>query len=140
MTKSVEDKLLKIPILNWLVRIGKSIKIPGLQGMSLYDIIEMYIIGIVKGALTSRAGGIAFSFFMALFPFLLFILTLIPYVPVEGFQADFLFMIKQLLPSPGSMQTPGIQRDTQPDTPTDLLDHFTIVPDVIPARVFWMLW
>lgn len=98
MTKTIEDKLLKIPILNWLVRLGKSIRIPGLQGMSLYDILEMYIIGIVKGALTSRAGGIAFSFFMALFPFLLFILTLIPYVPIEGFQEDFLFMIKQLLP------------------------------------------
>ena len=93
MTKLIEKKLLKIPILNWLVRLGKSIKIPGLQGMSLYDVIEMYLIGIVKGALTSRAGGISFSFFMALFPFLLFILTLI-----DGFQQDFLFMIDQLLP------------------------------------------
>jgi membrane protein len=35
---------------------------------------------------------------MALFPFLLFVLTLIPYVPIEGFQKDFLFMIEQLLP------------------------------------------
>ena len=98
MIDSVKDKLLKIPGLNWLVRLGISIKIPGLQGLSLYDVIEMYIIGIVKGALTSRAGGIAFSFFMALFPFLLFILTLIPFVPIENFQADFLFMIKELLP------------------------------------------
>ena len=98
MIDSVKDKLLEIPVLNWLVRLGISIKIPGLQGLSLYDVIEMYIIGIVKGALTSRAGGIAFSFFMALFPFLLFILTLIPFVPIENFQADFLFMIKELLP------------------------------------------
>ncbi len=98
MIDSVKDKLLKIPVLNWLVKLGISIKIPGLQGLSLYDVIEMYIIGIVKGALTSRAGGIAFSFFMALFPFLLFILTLIPFVPIENFQADFLFMIKELLP------------------------------------------
>jgi membrane protein len=35
---------------------------------------------------------------MALFPFLLFILTIIPYVPIEGFQQDFLFMIESLLP------------------------------------------
>jgi len=98
MTKPIEDNLLKIPILNWFVKLGMKVKIPGLQGMSLYDIIEMYIIGIVKGALTSRAGGIAFSFFMALFPFILFILTLIPFVPIENFQADFLIMIEQLLP------------------------------------------
>ena len=98
MTKIIEDKIDKIPIVNLVIRLIKKIKIPGLEGLSLYDILEMYIIGIVKGALTSRAGGIAFSFFMALFPFLLFILTLIPFVPIEGFQADFLSAIQNLLP------------------------------------------
>ncbi|WP_457615611.1 YihY/virulence factor BrkB family protein [Lutibacter sp.] len=98
MTKEIEDNIDKIPVVNWLMRLTKKIKIPGLQGMSLYDVVEMYFIGIVKGALTSRAGGISFSFFMALFPFLLFILTLIPYVPIDGFQNDFLLMIEQLLP------------------------------------------
>lgn len=98
MTKIIEDKLLKIPVLNWAIRLLKTIKIPGFGGMSLYDVLEMYVLGIVKGALTSRAGGIAFSFFMALFPFLLFILTLIPYVPIENFQTDFIFMIERLLP------------------------------------------
>jgi len=98
MTKQIEDSLDKVPIINWLVKLGKKIKIPGFQGITLYDIIEMYIIGIVKGALTSRAGGIAFSFFMALFPFILFILTLIPFVPIENFQSDFLIMIERLLP------------------------------------------
>jgi len=98
MTKEIEDKLEKIPVVNLLVRFGKSIKIPGLQGMSLYDVIEMYIIGIVKGALTTRAGGIAFSFFMAVFPFMLFILTLIPYIPIEGFQDGLFSFIKEVLP------------------------------------------
>jgi len=98
MTKKIEDNIEKIPILNWFLRAGKSISIPGFQGLTLYDILEMYIIGIAKGALTSRAGGIAFSFFMALFPFLLFILTLIPFVPIEGFQENFLNAIQNLLP------------------------------------------
>lgn len=98
MTKNVEDNLDKIPIVNLVIRFIKKVKIPGLQGLSLYDVVEMYVIGIVKGALTARAGGIAFSFFMALFPFLLFILTLIPFVPIEGFQQDFLSTIQHLLP------------------------------------------
>ncbi len=88
----------KIKNLEWIVRLGKNVKIPGLKGMSLYEVLKIYFIGIIKGALTSRAGGIAFSFIMALFPFLLFILTVIPYVPIEGFQQDFLFMIESLLP------------------------------------------
>lgn len=77
----------------------KRIKIPGLEGMNLFDLAEMYLSGIVKGALTSRAGSIAFSFFIALFPFALFVLTLIPYVPIEGFQEDFMSFIFRVLPS-----------------------------------------
>lgn len=111
MTKIVEDKLANIPLINSLVVLGKKIKIPGLQGLSLYDILEMYIIGIVRGALTSRAGGIAFSFFMALFPFLLFILTLIPFVPIEGFQADFIKALETLLPP----NTGGVVKDVISD-------------------------
>ena len=68
MSREIEDKLDKIPIINWLVRLLKRIKLPGFEGLSFYDFIEMYIIGIVKGALSTRASAIAFSFFMALFP------------------------------------------------------------------------
>ena len=67
-------------------------------GLSLYDLLNLYITGLVKGALSSRAGGISFSFFMALFPFMLFMLTLIPYIPVEGFQENFMLLIRDLLP------------------------------------------
>ena len=98
MSKEIENKLEKIPVVNILVRFGKKIKVPGLEGMSLYDVLEMYIIGIVEGALTTRAGGIAFSFFMAVFPFMLFILTLIPYIPIEGFQEGLFSFIKEILP------------------------------------------
>ena len=98
MSKEIEDKLEKIPVINILVRFGKKIKIPGLEGMSLYDVLEMYIIGIVEGALTTRAGGIAYSFFMAIFPFLLFVLTLIPYISIDGFQEGLMSLISEVLP------------------------------------------
>ena len=98
MSKEIEDKLVKIPVLNILVRFGKKIKIPGLEGMSFYDVLEMYIIGIVEGALTTRAGGIAYSFFMAIFPFMLFVLTLIPYIHIDGFQEGLMTLISEVLP------------------------------------------
>ena len=84
--------------MNQLVNFFKNIKIPGLEGLSLYDLIEVYFTGIVKGALTSRAGGISYSLFMAVFPFLLFMLTLIPYIPVDGFQESFMLLISEALP------------------------------------------
>jgi len=88
----------KISMVDRLVNFGKQIKIPGLEGMSLYNLLHMYVIGIVRGALTSRAGGISYSFFMAMFPFMLFILTLIPYIPIEGFQENFMVFISEVLP------------------------------------------
>ncbi len=99
MTKPIEDKLAKIPIVNVLVSFLKKIKLPGLEGLSLYDLFEMYIIGIVKGAVTTRASAIAFSFFTAIFPFLLFVLILIPYIPIDGFKTEFLSFLESFLPS-----------------------------------------
>ena len=96
---NAKKKLDDLPIVTYLLRFIKSIKIPGFEGMNLYDLLEMYVSGIVKGALTSRAGSIAFSFFIALFPFALFVLTLIPFVPIEGFQDDFMSFIFKVMPS-----------------------------------------
>ncbi|GGK16821.1 hypothetical protein GCM10007962_08850 [Yeosuana aromativorans] len=98
MTKPIEDKLDTIPIVNFLVRFLKKIKLPGLEGLSFYDLMELYVIGIVKGALTTRASAIAFSFFMALFPFLLFVLIVIPYVPIDDFKIEFLQFLNSFLP------------------------------------------
>ena len=98
MTKPIEDKLDKIPILNVLVRFLKKIKPPRLEGLSLYDLLELYTIGIAKGALATRASAIAFSFFTAIFPFLLFILIVIPYIPIDDFKIEFLSFLESFLP------------------------------------------
>ncbi|WP_067145712.1 YihY/virulence factor BrkB family protein [Pseudotamlana agarivorans] len=99
MTKPIEDKLDKIPVVNLLVRFLKRVKLPGLEGLSLYDLIELYITGIIKGAVTTRASAIAFSFFTAIFPFLLFVLIIIPYIPVANFKHEFLVFLESFLPA-----------------------------------------
>lgn len=98
MSKDIEDKLDQIPIINILVMLLRKVKLPGLEGLSLYDLLEMYIVGIINGTLTARAGAIAFSFFMAIFPSLLFFLNLLPYVPIDDFQANFINTITSFLP------------------------------------------
>lgn len=98
MSESIKNIFEKFPFLRWIINFIKSIKLPGLTGLSLYDLLEMYILGIIHGALTIRASAIAFSFFMAIFPFLLFILILIPYIPIDGFQNDFLSVLNTTLP------------------------------------------
>jgi membrane protein len=98
MSKEIEASISRIPLLRSLARLLKRVKLPWLQGLSLYDLLELYGIGIFEGALSYRAGAIAFSFFMALFPFALFILNLIPYIPIEGFQQDFLKFVEEGVP------------------------------------------
>lgn len=88
--KSVFNKI-TIPI--------KHIKIPGLHGMSLYDVLGMYITGITKGALATRAGAISYSFFMSLFPFILFVLNLLPIITFIEYEADVLPFLEDVLPS-----------------------------------------
>ncbi|WP_019668760.1 YihY/virulence factor BrkB family protein [Eudoraea adriatica] len=105
MSEEIERKLESIPIVKWIVRILKKIKLPAFEGLSLYDLVEMYIIGIVQGALSTRASSIAFSLFMALFPLLIFLFTLIPfiipYVSVgnENFDNQFLDFLESFLPA-----------------------------------------
>ncbi|WP_031427991.1 YihY/virulence factor BrkB family protein [Flavimarina sp. Hel_I_48] len=98
MDKQIEKKLRAIPVVSDIVLYMKGIKLPGLQGLSLYDFWELYSVGIVKGTFSTRASAIAFSFFMALFPFFLFILNLIPYVPIADFQEKFLNFVYGVLP------------------------------------------
>lgn len=98
MSVEIEQQLAKIPILRQGVQLLKSIPL-NKKAFSLYDLLELYIVGIVKGALTYRASAIAYSFFVAIFPFLLVVLNLIPYVPIQDFQQDFWFFIDNLLPA-----------------------------------------
>jgi len=98
MSAEIEERIEKIPVLRDLARFLKGVELHWLEGLSLYDLLELYIIGIAEGALSNRAGSIAFSFFMALFPFALFIFNLIPYIPIEGFQQDFLKFVSEGVP------------------------------------------
>ncbi len=105
MSVEIEKKLEKIPIINWLVKLLKTIRLPGFEGLSIYDLSEMYIRGIVQGALSTRASSIAFSLFMALFPLLIFMVTLVPflvsYISIgnANFDTEFLSFLESFLPN-----------------------------------------
>lgn len=105
MSVAIEERLEKIPVVNWLVRLLKSIKLKAFEGLSFYDLLEMYLLGIVKGTLSARASSIAFSLFMALFPLMIFLVTLVPFlipyvsVGTENFDGQFLLFLESFLPS-----------------------------------------
>ena len=89
------------------------VQIPGYVDLSLYSLGKIYIRGLVKGALKSRAGSVAFSFFMAIFPFLLFILNLIPFIPVDNLSETFTVFIESLMPESSKSFFMSIYTDIQ---------------------------
>ncbi|WP_339698393.1 YihY/virulence factor BrkB family protein [uncultured Marixanthomonas sp.] len=99
MSEDEEFNIEKLPVIRTLAKWCKKVKIPGTNGLSLYHLLEIYGTGIIKGTFSSRASSIAYSFFIAIFPFLLFILNLIPYFDfIDGFLTQFLIFIEELLP------------------------------------------
>ena len=82
-----------------LERKTKRIILPGMDGLTFYDLWAIYIKGIIEGTFSTRASAIAYSFFMAIFPFLIFMLNLIPYINfIDDFQLHFLLFMDSLMP------------------------------------------
>lgn len=95
----MRKKIAKLPMVEVLDKWSKKAIIPWTNGLRLYDFLKIYAKGLSQGILSYRASSIAYSFFMAIFPFLLFVLNLIPYIPIEGFQDKFLVFMGSLLPA-----------------------------------------
>ncbi|MDR6372977.1 membrane protein [Chryseobacterium bernardetii] len=58
-----------------------SIHIPVL-GISLWQMFQIYISGIFKGKIGRKAAAISWSFTISLFPFILFLLSVLPHMPL----------------------------------------------------------
>lgn len=82
-----------------LINRAKSVTLPGFDDVPLYDVAIFFWKAIYDGAITTRASAIAFSFFLALFPAIIFLFTLIPYIPVENFQIELFELIKNVMPT-----------------------------------------
>ena len=72
--------------------------IPGFDGLSLYEVSMFFYKGLLEGAITTRASSLAFNFFLAFFPSIIVIFTLIPFVPIEGFQEQLFVLMMDILP------------------------------------------
>ncbi len=78
---------------------AKKITIPGFDGVPLYDVTVFFFKGIIEGSLTTRASSIAFNFYLAIFPSIIFIFTLIPYIPIDNFQLELLSLMQSVMPN-----------------------------------------
>ncbi|HNW88637.1 MAG TPA: YihY/virulence factor BrkB family protein [Bacteroidales bacterium] len=94
----IKEKIKATRIFKTFRLVTKRITLPGFDDMPLYDVIVFFIRGLMDGDITTRASSVAYKFFIALFPAIIFLFTLIPYIPIENFQTILLETIRTALP------------------------------------------
>ena len=116
MTFLNNTKLWAKKILARVILKAKKITVPFFDGLPLYDVARFFGKGIYDGAITTRASAIAFNFILAVFPTIIFLFTLIPYIPIANFQKLLMELIQSVLPNNAFLAVQGTIQDivTQP--------------------------
>ena len=76
----------------------KRVIFPGFEGMNLYEAFKFIYEAFTRSDIATKSAAISFRLFIALFPAVILLLTLIPYVPIENFQENLLASITAILP------------------------------------------
>src|SRR3546814_13701549 len=70
--------------IGWTTRII----LPGFNGLPLYTVSVFFYNELKKEALFTKASSLAFNFLLAIFPFIIFLFTLIPLIPIPDFRSE----------------------------------------------------
>lgn len=98
LTRLKRRLLVSAPV-KFLIRKSKKISLPGFQGIPLFDVISFFFLQAGKTGFTERASAIAFNFTMTIPPAIIFLFTLIPYLPIsEAFINQLFSLIKDIMP------------------------------------------
>jgi membrane protein len=91
-------RLVKFKPAHSLVKGSRKVVIPGFEGQSLYVVSKFFFKAMKNGSVNMRATSLAFSFFLALFPSIIFLFTLIPYIPIDNFQFQLFELLRSVMP------------------------------------------
>jgi len=100
MNKIWNKILADYPALQFIGDRLKSFTLPGFEGIPVYVVFQFFIAEIRANSLPTRSKAVAFSFFLAIFPALTFIFSLIPYLPFfKNLDISILNLLREILPN-----------------------------------------
>lgn len=105
-------------VVRWLRIRLKKIILPGFQGVSLYDSAAFFFEEIFSMRFNLRAQAVSFSFLMSFPPFLLFLFSLVPYLPISS--GDIIHGTQEMIAS--VTDNPNIHRSVT-NLITDFFNH-----------------
>jgi membrane protein len=95
----VHRQLLKIRAYSLFIDWTKVYVLPGFSPLPLYTIAVFFFKEIGKESLVNKASSLAYNFMLAIFPGIIFLFTLIPYIPKRiGFQDQLMVLLQLILP------------------------------------------
>ncbi|WP_443938922.1 YihY/virulence factor BrkB family protein [Pedobacter sp. MW01-1-1] len=92
-------RLLHLKIYYNFIEWSKNCVLPGFSPLPLYTVATFFFKEISKDTLINKASSLAYSFMLAIFPGIIFLFTLIPFIPISGFQDQLLQLIRLILPN-----------------------------------------
>lgn len=81
-----------------LVKLAEEVSLPGFHGIPIYDVLSFFFEEIQEDSINVRAGSISWNIFLAFFPAIIFIFTLIPYIPIPNLTEEIKTLFSDLLP------------------------------------------
>ena len=85
--------------MSWLIGKSKKIFLPGFRGIPLFDVLRFFYQQVRKVGLTERTSAISFNFILAIPPMIIFLFTLIPYLPIsKEFTQQLYGLIRDVIP------------------------------------------
>lgn len=102
MKTKILNKILQSKYYKSLISLLKKARLKK-KGVSLYDIIEVFLEKLQNDEIITRANGVAFNFTLAIFPAIIFIFTLIPYIQLPqlpDLDLQIMDFLQEWLPSP----------------------------------------
>lgn len=96
--QKILEKFFNLKLIKFLIALSKKIILPGFDGLPLYNVFGFFIKGMQQGYIATRASAISFTFFLAIFPFLIFLFSIIPFIPIANFQQTLLNLVEDFMP------------------------------------------
>jgi membrane protein len=94
----LHKQLLKLKIYSKFIEWTKICVLPGFSPLPLYTVATFFFKEIGKDSLVNKSSSLAYSFMLAIFPGIIFLFTLIPFIQINGFQDQLLNLIELVLP------------------------------------------
>src|SRR5687768_13699981 len=95
----IKNNLVSSQPATYIVRKSKVSSLPGFRGIPLFDVVKFFFGQVKTVGMTERASSIAFNFVMALPPAIIFLFTLIPYLPIsKDFEQALYALIRDVIP------------------------------------------